>query len=112
MNLPQHVTGRRVKPLRKHKSLADMIRSILFDHNTTLAALATAWGLKPSSVSTMLSPKRKWGVPPKHIDATIELFELDEFDATRLHRQAAIEAGYKIVGPTTDETCICGRKES
>lgn len=33
---------------------------------------------------------------PVHIEAVVQNLKLDDFDAQELHRQAAIEAGFKI----------------
>lgn len=97
--------GRRVRPVNPHhRRLCDMIRKYMADHNCSQEALASAWGISRSSVSTTLSRHKKRPLPAHYIDAVIKLFQLDEFDATELYRQAAREAGYKIDGPTLDCT--------
>lgn len=78
-----------------------MIRKHLADAGVDQKSLHVAWDCKPKTVHNIMSrATNRRALSPQHVDAFIAFLKLDDFDATRLHKQAAREAGFHIDGPS------------
>ena len=109
MEVPQsarrrYAAGRRVRVPRTIRTVRDMIRKHLYDAGVTQGDLGPVWNVKPATVKTIMMRKAPRPMSSQYIDAVVEFLKLDDFDATELHRQAAREAGYKIDGPSLDDS--------
>lgn len=76
----------------------DTVRAILRRHlkeeGRRMQDLADAWGCKKGNVYDYFWSQKPFS--PAHIEASIALLELDEFDAAELRLLGAREAGWKI----------------
>lgn len=90
----RYAAGRRVSVPKSVRTVRDLIRRHLREEGHDQAALAAPWRVLPGSVKTIMCHGRP--LSPQYIDAAIEFFKLDEFDALELRLQGAIEAGWQI----------------
>ena len=91
--------GQRHRPRKFACTVRDLIRQHLRTAGKTIEHdLAQWWQMQPHSAHRrMYDPQR--ALTPEYIDAVVEGLELSEREALRLHRQAALEYGFRI---TTD----------
>lgn len=90
----RYAAGRRVTVPRTVRTARDLLRRHLREEGREMRALAGPWNVKPETVKTIFQHSRP--LAPQLIDAAIEFFKLDEFDALELRLQGAIEAGWQI----------------
>jgi len=95
----RYAAGRRIVLPVIVRTVRDMIRHHLYAEGKTQGSLAGPWNCKPETVKTIMSRRSGRPMSSQYIDAVVEYLKLDDFDATKLHKQAAREAGYKIDGP-------------
>jgi hypothetical protein len=78
-------------------ALRDRIRYWMRANDLQHRDLARVWGMNVQSVGAKLSIA-KYGRPitPDELEALVGLFRLPAAEARALHRQAAIEHGWKI----------------
>ena len=78
-------------------ALRDRIRYWMRSRAMTHADLARAWGVNEGYARAKMS-RAKHGrkITPDELQALIDLFGLPATEARALHRQAAIEQGWKI----------------
>lgn len=77
------------------RTLRDMIRRHLREEGKTIwGDMARAWNIKPQSASRRMF--RGYVMSPAHVEAVIDLLQLDEFDAAELMLQGAREAGWRV----------------
>lgn len=101
----RYAAGRRVRVPSKVKTVRDLLRRHLREEGYNVTELHRPWNIKPQSVKTVLHPRR--ALSPQYIDAAIEFFKLDEFDALELRLHGAIEAGWQIT-PALDAAIQVG----
>lgn len=90
----RYAAGRRVRVPPQVRSVRDILRRHLRDEGYNQTDLHKAWAVKPETVKTIFMHGRP--LSPQYIDAAIEFFKLDDFDAMDLRLQGAIEAGWQI----------------
>ena len=95
--------GRRAKPPKQVRTVRDMILKHLYDERVAQDQLALAWNCSQSTAKAVMAPKNKRPITAAKIDGLVSLLKLDEFDATELHRKAALEAGYRIDGQSIQD---------
>jgi len=94
----RYAAGRTIRVAKTMRTTRDLIRRHLKEEKRYQSELAIPWNCKPSTAKAIMM---RTGRPlsSQYIDAFVEWLKLDEFDATELHRLAAIENGFKIDGP-------------
>lgn len=90
----RYAAGRRIKVPRSVRTARDLIRRHLREEGRELRSLAGPFNVTPATVKAIMHHGRP--LSPQHIDAVIEHLNLDEFDATELRLQGAIEAGWQL----------------